>query len=319
MEIIAKVIEAGRDGAKYVVRNIFRAIASFPWSRRLLNAAYLKLNSSQKALFHQAFAKTFRNSNIQGRDGNWKVVFGNRNILMPLSSDNFWLDWDNAVSIVGHDIEVKQTYESLIGLPSEMPELFIDIGANYGTHSLLFLVHGVQTITFEPNTSCHEYFRQICRLNQVTPNLEPVALGEEEAQVDFSYPKRETWLGSTKAEIINKLGGSEDLVTEKVKQKTLDDFFPKIKNKRTLIKVDTEGNELSVLKGARKTLQRVRPRVIFECWDEDVKTGIFDLLTAQIYTIYALPWSPKQDAEPLDSRQFLASSSTNFLAVPAGD
>jgi FkbM family methyltransferase len=273
MEIIANVIEGGRSSAKFLVRNAFRAIASFPRSRRLLNAAYLKLNACQKARFH-------------------------------------------AVSIVGHDIEIKQTYETLISLPSETPELFIDIGANYGTHSLLFLVHGVQTITFEPNTSCHEYFRKICRLNHVTPNLESVALGEYKDEVDFCYPKRDTWLGSTKAEIINKLSGSEDLVTEKIKQRTLDDFFSEVENKRTLIKIDTEGNEFSVLKGATKILERARPRVIFECWDEDEKAGIFDLLRAQNYSIYALPWSPKHETERVDFRRFMASADINFLAVP---
>lgn len=318
MEIIENVIEGGRGSVKFLVRNAFRTIASFPWSRWLLNAAYLKLSSFQKALFHRAFAKTFRNSNIRGRDGSWKVMFGKVGIFMPLDSDSFWLDWDNAVSIVGHDIEIKQTYESLIGLPSETPELFIDIGANYGTHSLLFLVHGVQTITFEPNTSCHEYFRKTCRLNDVTPNLESVALGEYKAEVDFSYPKRDTWLGSTKAEIINNLSGSEDLVTEKVKQRPLDDFFPEVENKRTLVKIDTEGNELSVLKGAKKILERARPRVIFECWDEGEKAGIFDLLSAQNYSIYALPWSPKHDIGPVDFRRFMASVDTNFIAVSVG-
>ncbi|CAA9891487.1 conserved hypothetical protein [Candidatus Methylobacter favarea] len=77
---------------------------------------------------------------------------------MPLTSERFWLDWDTAVSITGHDIEIKQTYEALIG-SSEPPELFIDIGANYGTHSLLFLVHQIKTITFEPNASCHDFFQ----------------------------------------------------------------------------------------------------------------------------------------------------------------
>lgn len=318
MAFIAKAVEGGKRGAKCLVRISFRAIAAFPWSRRLLNVAYLKLGSSQRALFHRAFAKTFRNSDIRGRDGSWKVVFVNRSILMPLRSRSFWLDWDNAVSIAGHDIEVKQTYESHLALPSERPDLFIDIGANYGTHSLLFLVHGVETISFEPNASCHEYFRHVCRLNHVTPSLEPVALGEEEAEVAISYPKRETWLGSTKTEVVNGLSESGDLVTEKVKQKTLDDYFLKADSKRTLIKIDTEGSELSVLKGAGRILQEVRPRIIFECWGKDEKAGIFDLLTARNYAIYALPWSPRQSAGTLDCRRFMASVCINFIAVPAG-
>lgn len=305
-----------KSRAKLLVRNTFRSIASFPWSRRLLNAVYLKLTASQRAYFHQAFAKIFRSGNIQARGGTWKVSFANRRILMPLNSGTFWLDWDNAVSIVGHDIEVKQTYETLLGLASMKPELFIDIGANYGTHSLLFLAHGIRTITFEPNTSCHDYFKQICKLNHVTPTLEPVALGDGEDYVDFSYPQRDTWLGSTNSEIIKKLSQHEDLVSKKVEQKTLDNYSAKIAHKRTLIKIDTEGNELSVLKGATRILKEVKPLIIFECFGDNERTKLFGFLVSQNNSIYRLPWNPEDKAESLTASQFLASASTNFIAVP---
>jgi len=317
MESIEKAFKGVRRGAKILARSTFTATAAFPWSRRLLNAAYLRLNASQRASLHRAFAKTFRSSRIRGRDGSWKVVFGDRSVALPLHSGSFWLDWDNAVSIAGHDIEVKQTYEALLGLPSEKPELFVDIGANYGTHSLLFLVHGVQSLTFEPNRACHDYFRNACALNHVTPKLEPVALGEERGEVEFSYPERDTWLGSTKAEVIEKLRGAEKLINGSVEQKTLDDYFVEIESKRTLIKIDTEGNELSVLEGAKKTLKFARPRVIFECWDENEKSGILNLFTAQSYSIHALPWSPKRNPPPLDFRRFMTSVATNFIALPA--
>lgn len=238
--------------------------------------------------------------------------------MMPLRRGSFWLDWDNAVSIVGHDIEVKQTYESFIALPSERPDLFIDIGANYGTHSLLFLVHGIEVVTFEPNSSCHDCFRQMCDLNGVRPRLEPLALGEAKGYVEFSYPKRDTWLGSTTPEVIERLQGSEDLITEKVEQRTLDDFYPEIGNKRTLIKIDTEGNELSVLKGANKILKETRPRIIFECFSQSEKSKLFEHFAGERYSVYPLPWSPNSDADAFSERQFSASSATNFIAVPAG-
>ena len=220
MEIMGKVTKRIKNGAKFLIQNSVRMTAASSWSRQILNAVYLKLTPSQRVLFHRAFAKIFRNNYTQGRDGNWKVVFANKSILMPLTSEHFWLNWDSAVSIVGHDIEVKRTYEALIGLPSKKPNLFIDIGANYGTHSLLFLVHGIRTITFEPNSLCHDYFRKMCKLNQVTPKLETVALGRSHGYVELAYPKRNTWLGSTNTETINKLSLSQELVIEKVVQKT---------------------------------------------------------------------------------------------------
>ena len=283
----------------------------------MLNALYLKLSHSQRAYFQRRFSKAFRNGADHGRDGYWEVVFGDKRILMPLRRGNFWLDWDNAVSIVGHDIEVKQTYEALIASPLERPELFIDVGANYGTHSLLFLVHGIEAITFEPNSSCHDLFRMICELNGVHPRLEALALGDQTGYVEFSYPERDTWLGSTEPEVVDRLKRSEILVTERVEQRILDEFLSSIGNKRTLIKIDTEGNELSVLKGAEKVLDETRPRIIFECFSEGEKSRIFDHFAGVSYSVYSLPWSPNARSDALGKEQFIAGSATNFIALPS--
>jgi FkbM family methyltransferase len=315
MKIVAKVTRKIITGVRLIIQNSVRVIAAFSWTRWWLNAIYLKLTPYQRSLFYQEFAKIFRNSYIRGSDGIWKVFFVNKKILMPLTAENFYLEWDSAISIVGHDLEVKQTYESLIG-SSEKPELFIDIGASYGTHSLLFLVNDIKTITFEPNTSCHNYFKKICKLNNVTSILEPVALGDRVGYVELSYPKHDTWLGSTNAEVINNLSLSHELVTKKVKQKMIDNYFSKVSNNRTLIKIDTEGNELSVLRGAIITLQENKPMIIFECFGDSGRAGIFDYFNSQNYSIYYLPWSPTYKADSLTFDQFIVSSSTNFIAVP---
>jgi FkbM family methyltransferase len=325
MTIIDKVTRKIKNGPRFLFRNCgplfaIRSCVSLaavsPSLRGSLNSVYLKLNPSQRVFFHQEFSQIFKNRSVQGGDGNWEVAFANKVITMPLSSENFWLDWDTAVSIVGHDIEVKQTYEALIESSSKKPDLLIDIGANYGTHSLLFLVHGIKTITFEPNSSCHDFFRKTCELNHVVCELEHIALGDREGFVDLTYPQRETWLGSTDTEVVSKLGLSQELVTEKVEQKMLDDYLPTIgQNQNIVIKIDTEGNELSVLRGAVKTLQECKPIIIFECWGSTERTKIFDFFGPQNYSIHHLPWNPTNKSEPLTSSQFMASSSTNFIAM----
>lgn len=300
----------------FPIRSAMRVTAAFPWPRHLLNAVYIRLTPHQRNLFHKAFARIFRSGLIRGRAGYWNVVFANKTIQMPLTPDRFWLDWDTAVSIVGNDIEVKEAYAALIGSP-ERPELFIDIGANYGTHSLLFLVHQIKTLTIEPNRSCHDYFRQLCMLNHVTPTLDPVALGEEKGHVELSYPQGDTWLGSTNAEVAKKLAQTLELTTERVEQRTLDDYFEQIGRKRTLIKIDTEGNELSVLRGAARTLQENRPKIVFERWSDARSSDLFDFLRSKNYRVFHLSRSPAISAEPLTQAQFMASPATNFIAVPA--
>ena len=301
--------------ALYPLRCGMRLLAAFPWPRRVLNAVYVKLTPFQRNLFYKAFAKIFRNSDLQGRGGSWNVIFADKPILMPLTSERFWLDWDTAVSIVGNDIEVKEAYEALICSP-ERPELFIDIGANYGTHSLLFLVHQIKTLTFEPNSSCHSYFMGLCKLNHVTPNLEPVALGEEKGYAVLSYPERDAWLGSTNAEVAKNLALTQELTTETVEQKTLDDYLAQIGQKRTLIKIDTEGNELSVLRGATRILRENRPKIIFECWNDGQRTHLFDFFNSLDYRICPGFWNPTDEVQPLTQTQFMASPATNYIAVP---
>ncbi len=316
MITIGKVANRIKRGAQFLSRPSIRAIAASSWSRQVLNTVYLSLSPSQRAIFHESFAKIFRSNHIQGCDGTWKVTFAGKNILMPLASETFWRDWDTAVSIVGHDIEIKQTYETLTCLSSMKPDLFIDIGANYGTHSVLFLIHGIRTITFEPNSSCRDYFMKTCRLNHITPALESVALGARSGHVELKYPKRDTWLGSTSIEIINKLSLSSELIVEKVPLKTLDDYFSQIEHHRTLIKIDTEGNELAVLEGATRTLKEVQPTIIFESNIGTERAKLFDFLGSRNYLLQHLPWSPQSKAESVSFDQFRASGETNFIAVP---
>jgi FkbM family methyltransferase len=234
---------------------------------------------------------------------------------MPLTKERFWLDWDSSLSVIGHEPEIKDTYQAFLKSP-EAPELFVDIGANYGTHSLLFLVHGIETLTFEPNTSCHGCFREMCHLNHVTPRLEPVALGDREGLVELIYPERETWLGSINTGVVGSLVSSQGTVRQPVELKRLDDYLSQIQRKRTLIKIDTEGNELAVLRGAMKVLREVRPAVVFECMGSGERTEVFAFFDAIHYRIYGLPWNPMRKDGALESSHFQASPALNFIAVP---
>jgi len=301
---------------RFLTQLVVKPMAAFPWPRKLLNQLYLKLSSSNRWIFHRLFAKMFRsNGMIKGREGCWKVRFANREIQMPMSAEKFWLEWDTAISIIGNDIEVKDAYEALIRSSSERPELFIDIGANYGTHSLLFLTQGIPTITFEPNSSCHGYFLRACSMNSVTPRVEHIALGNNKGHVDLAYPPEDTWLGSINVDIKKELGESRELVHEKVELRFLDDYLDEMKGHKVLIKIDTEGNELAVLQGAARTIQACRPKFIFECWRSN-RTEIFDFFQKNNYNIYRLPWAPEQNDGPLDSKAFPEAAALNFIAIP---
>src|SRR5262249_486601 len=157
-------------------------------TRTLLNHYYNTLSDTQLAEVHSRFATLFREDVGQPPPGLWVVYFEGRKITLPIRAGWFWLDWDTALSILGHEIEIKKTYRYLLGSASA-PELFVDIGANYGTHSLLFLTAGVSTLSFEPNGDCFEYFDICCRRNNLSPAWKKVALGSSIGTGSLCFPE----------------------------------------------------------------------------------------------------------------------------------
>ncbi len=301
---------------RLTLQKIARPTVTNSVSRKWFNIVYRKLSWSQKRIFHRTFAKTFREHERMIQICSWTVEFAGKQIEMPLRPEWLWLDWESAVSICGHDIEVKQTYCSLIQ-STVRPEQFVDIGASYGTHSLLFLSHGIETISVEPNPSCHDHFQTMCRLNGVGPHIKGVALGERSDFVELSYPERDTWLGSTDMDTRHKLEAGENIITRTVEQKTMDDYLAEFSDRRLLIKIDTEGNECAVLTGGSRTLAEKRPIVIFESFlDDPRRDELFQIFSEHNYNTSKLPWVADQPKPTLTRSQFLIAEGNNFIAVP---
>jgi FkbM family methyltransferase len=306
-----------QSGVRSILLGMVRLSVARAWSRKLLNVVYLKLSPAQRSRFHREAAKLFRTNAACEVTATWTVAFHGKPLLMPLTTGRLWLDWDSALSIVGHDIEVKETYLNLIASP-EAPDLFLDIGANYGTHSLLFLAHQIETLSFEPNSACHAVFKELCEINGLTPHLVAAAVGPTESDVELFYPARDTWDGSTNRQFINRLASRQSLIAERVRQTTVDSYLVQMEDRQVLIKIDTEGNELGVLRGASETLRRIQPKIIFECWPGQERGDIFDFLQARDYEVHALPRLPARKSRPLGYSGFVASLQNNFIALPHG-
>lgn len=294
-------------------QRIVRHLVPRPMGRRLLHAGYTRLTLEGQATAHRRFAKVFRGSPPDTMaDGLWSVDFAGRAVLVPLTAERLWLDWDVALSLLGHDNEVKATYAALLRGDAP-PDLFLDVGANYGLHSLLFLVHGVRTVSFEPNDSCHDYFREVCRLNGVQPTIEAVALGEHPGVVDLVFPEGDTWLGTVTA-VAARPGERR----RPVAMRRLDDYGDLLAGaRRPLVKVDTEGSDAAVLRGGAAVLKRHRPPVVFESLTGEGREALHDFLGGVGYGVASLPWSPPMGGEQLGREAFAASRATNFLAIPA--
>ena len=299
-----------------IKRSIVRSVAVRSGPRAILNRYYSLLDDQARSRFHTRYAKIFRDrSGVQLASGSWTVHFMDREIRLPLRSSWSWLDWDSAVSIVGHDLEIKETYAELIK-SDDRPALFLDVGANYGTHSLLFRSVGIPTISFEPNPSCFSYFQAACEMNGFEEGRwEQVAIGDKAGQVELVYPENETWLGSISVDVVSNLRKSDSLTIKQVQLKKIDDYLPDIPHDKILVKIDVEGFEREVIQGASDLLTQYKPKIIFESNNGAMRRDCLELFADYGYSVFSLPWRPSSVLAALRSEEFLTSPATNFIAI----
>lgn len=298
-----------------LLQAIARPFFAVLFLRGITNAVILPFPLKIQFYLHKVFGRTFRGRIGEPPAGVWKVRFAGKVIKMPLRKGFFWLDWETALSILGHEHFIKAKYAALI-TSAQHPTLFLDIGANYGTHSLLFMAHGIPAVSFEPNPACEGYFREACTINGFTPRWNAVALGAAAGEIELMYPEKETWVGTTVEARSKEIEALGTLIHQRVPLQTLDSFADQVDTQRAFIKIDTEGAELEVLRGASAMLSNRHPLVIFECFAGDVRSALFDYLTGFGYTITGMGWMPDAPASPLTRQAFIDSAETDFMGIP---
>jgi FkbM family methyltransferase len=158
---------------------------------------------------------------------------------------------------------------SIRGRPWIQEGLAIDIGANGGMHTVPLaraLKNRGEVISIEPEPKNFSILKKNILLNKLK-NVIPLNLACSDSEGESTF-------------YLDRSGdGGHSLIKEtpikksgeiKVKTDRLDNIIKILNIKRVdLIKIDVEGAESLVLKGAKKTLRKFHPKIIFEAWDED--------------------------------------------------
>ena len=168
------------------------------------------------------------------------------------------LNWKN-LSKVEFDAELL-LLEFLLNKDS----VFFDIGANKGEYAYYAekLINPKNIYLFEPEKKLNK------QLNSIFNNCHvfDVALSDSSGTHQFKIPVingvADNCLSSL--EVDNKEENETEAIVYEVKTKLLDAFVKESAVFPNLIKIDVEGHELSVLKGAEFTVSKYHPTLIIE-------------------------------------------------------
>lgn len=263
-----------------------------PKKRKTLNNFYHKLSYYEKSIFHALYGRIFRDGKEYEINGEWILKFAGREIKIPLNKESLWLDWETAVSVLGHDYEVKAYYQTQI-TSDNPPQCFLDIGANYGTHSLLFLSAGIEAISIEPNPECKLYFERIIAYNGLKGNWNAIGLGKAKDNAELVFPEGETWLGSFNQKIKDSLNAFQKLKSYNVEIWTMDEFINSTGINPDIIKIDTEGYEENILFGGKDFFKEGKAVAIFEANSEIELKKIGLIFNEWGYSIFGMKSSLK--------------------------
>jgi FkbM family methyltransferase len=150
-------------------------------------------------------------------------------------------------------------------------DIACDIGANKGSFILWlsrWCRHG-QVVAFEPQPEFARRLASVCdAIGLDNVRVEAKAAYSHSGHQDLFVPAGH----SPGASLTHVAAEAENFTTLSVPVVALDDYFS-ASDKVALLKIDVEGAELGVLKGAERILRQHAPLLVFECENRHLAPG----------------------------------------------
>ena len=158
----------------------------------------------------------------------------------------------------------------------------IDIGVYRGVYSYEMAKYSKMVHAFEPNPII---FKDIeLNLGKIIKNINlyNFALSDKENKVLLKVPIRNKNYDKSNYEEYFQMGRATiheqnvmgDIETFEIKSKKLDNFT--FSNRISFIKIDVEGHEMSVIKGAENTIKKYKPTLLVEIEEKHSKQKVLD-------------------------------------------
>ncbi len=146
----------------------------------------------------------------------------------------------------------------------------LDIGANIGNHSIFFAKKFKKVYSFEPNPVTYEVLKINSNYAAEYKNVIPVNFGLSDIEGSLPFCINPSNIGGSS--IIDENSPQIKHSTQ-INVMTLDEFSELKDASVALIKIDVEGHELRVLKGAKTTISREMPAILFEQGAAEITEG----------------------------------------------
>ncbi len=243
---------------------------------------------------------------------------GPKNVIKEIGGVKFDLDMSEVIdSSLFYSGTFEADSEKTIGAALKPGMTAVDIGANFGYHTFRMakaVGSSGKVVAIEPTAWAYNKLQRNASLNDFT-NMESLKLGISD-----------TDLGPTEVSFQSsyRLDGTDANVKEVVPLLTLDTIAQTYNVGRIdFIKIDVDGFEGKVIRGARQTLEAYHPVLFFEISPSLMANNGDDSIEL-VGTLLKLGYTLKTEAaEPVpDIDAFLAKVgvgvTVNMLATPAG-
>lgn len=240
-------------------------VAMFKTSTKLRIVRFMYLFTD---FFYKFFNKSLQNKIIKRDNINWKIDL------------NEAVDYCLYISGT-YEPDLVNVYSSII---DQKKMTILDIGANIGPHSLIMankLKVNSKVYAIEPTTFAYQ---KLCTNISLNPHLKDKVIARN---ILLTNPQKKvaidkvssSWDISRKIEDAerNPLDGGFYKSIENAKKLSVDQFIKeeKIEN-LDLIKLDVDGNEIDVLRGAKETFKEMQPILLVELSPIHFDNHIYD-------------------------------------------
>ncbi|TCL08118.1 FkbM family methyltransferase [Shimia isoporae] len=242
---------------------------------------------------------------------------------MPVTTKTKFAQWLYALQwrLAPHEIETRYLSRRL---PAGALDTFVDVGANIGMYTHTLRPKARRIFSFEPNAGLFEHTRHFYA--SATCIVEPMGVDDTNGSATLRIPAKDGIESVDLGTIAqgNKFDTSEHdaIHSFDIRTVAIDSYFSDHDGRIDLIKVDVEGNEFNVVKGAHERIRQDRPVWLIETElrHSDKVNDLFDLLETEGYrACYVARDNRLKDVSPADlktlqSPENLAIRSRNPLS-----